>query len=216
MDPVLIILLVAIGGSIVIYIVVSVLKQQHHKLLGFAEGMGLEVVKGRFWEQPTLHGTYGDRSIQIKNIYHSTGKSGYYTYKIFYESLAFCHETVEVRIGRYGSISRFFINIAKAFGYKVVSFDDSEFNSSAIVRSSNDDFALSLVDFGLQQDIQNIGKGKIIIKGYDITYEAYGQAQDNEERVHEILPFLNKVERKLERLDTDYSDTYEEDGLNPF
>jgi len=212
--PIIIILAVVIGIGIYVAIIYS--RRRNERFATFAEGLGMEVVKGRWTEQPKLRGSYSGRRVQIQDIAHSTGKSVYFTYKITYESAVQSRERVSVNISRHGLITNFFLNIGKIFGYKTVPFDNFEFDSCAIVRSSNADFARALLDVELQQDIQNLRKGWIVIRGDKITFEEYGQAQDNENHVREVLPLLDKIEGKLNRLGSSYVDTYEKQGLSSF
>lgn len=201
---------------LVIYAIIRYTRGREEKLGSLADGLGMEIVKGRWWDQSTLYGTYGDKDLVIRNIYHSTGKSGYYTYKVNYILDAVSPEKVTVNISRLGPGSWFFINLARGFGMKVVDFDDSEFKSAAMVRSRNEDFARRLIDYEIQQDIKNLAKGKITVKGSEVIYEDYGMAQDNEERIHAVLPILGKIDRKLEKMVPGVGDGYSESGLSKF
>ncbi len=213
--PAIIVLGLLVAG-LVVFAVVRVSKRQEERLDSLATGLGMEVAKGRWWEQPTLHGEYGGKRIAIKNIYHSTGKSGYYTYKVSYLTNATSPANVFVNISRFGPVSWFFINIARAFGMKVVDFDDSEFKSSAVVKSKDEPFALSLIDMEIQQGIKNLRKGSIDIKGNEIIYEAFGMVQDNEEHVHNVLRFMEQLGRKLEYVTGKRSSSFDESGLARF
>jgi len=84
------------------------------------------------------------------------------------------------------------------------------------VRSRNPEFAQALIDVELQQDIPNLRKGWFVIKGNTITFEEYGQAQDNEDHVREVLPLLDKIEKKLGGLVGSYVETYDKGGLSSF
>ena len=163
-----------------------------------------------------LLGAYAGKNVRIQDIVHSTGKSFYYTYVITCESNHSSSERVSINIRRHGAITNFFLGIAKIFGYRTVAFDDAEFDSAAIVRAKNPDFARALIDAELQQEIQNLRKGHINIRGNLITFEEYGQAQDNESHVREALALLDKIDKKLTRLGSSYAEGFDKRGLSTF
>jgi len=214
-DPPKIVIL-AVIVSVIIFIVVKYNRQRGTGFTAFANSMGMEVIKGRWWEEPKLRGTYSGRPVQVQDIAHSTGKSAFYTYKITYESASVSGDKVSINISRHGVISDLLLNIGKYFGYKTVSFDNPEFDASVIVRSSNHEFARALIDVELQKGIQDLRKGWIAIKGNAITFEEYGQAQNNRSRIGEVLPLLDKIEKKLPRLCSTTFETYDESGLSSF
>ena len=211
-----VIIFIAIFGVVGIYAVVRYSMKRRERFAAFAESMGMEVIKGRWNEQPKLRGTYSGRAVQVQDVVHSTGKSVYFTYKITYESAFRARDMVSIKISRHGSMINFFFNIGKIFGYKTVPFDNFEFDSWVIVRSRNPEFAQALIDVELQQDIPNLRKGWFVIKGNTITFEEYGQAQDNEDHVREVLPLLDKIEKKLGGLVGSYVETYDKGGLSSF
>ena len=212
-------ILIAIAAIVIgvgIYLVVGYSRRRKEKYRTFAENLGLEVVKGRWTEQPKLLGAYAGKNVQIQDIVHSTGKSVYFTHVVTLESAYSSPERVSINLSRHGAITNFFLNIGKIFGYRTVAFDNAELDSAVIVRASNHDFARALLDAELEQDIYDVRKGTVNIKGNLIAFEEYGQAQDNENRIRQVLAFLDKLERKLARLGASHSEKYDKRGLSAF
>jgi hypothetical protein len=198
------IIFIILGVAVVmvgVFAAVKYSRRTNSQFNELAETFNLEVVKGKWYEQPLLRGKHAGRGISIRNIYHSTGQSGYFTYRISYDAASKSPSKVDINISKYGGVSKFFLNIARLFGYRTVPFDNYEFEHIAIVTSKDDEYARRLIDLELQQDIENIARGRITLKGSEFTYEALGMAQDNEERIQGALGLLNKFDSKLARLE---------------
>lgn len=196
---------IIIAGIAVLLIRYS--KQQREKLLRIAGDLGMVVIdKGR-WRQSELTGMHRDRELRMKNIYHSTGKSGYYTFRVTMRSESLAAFSSPITISHLGRMPGLLTRIGRAFTSRTITFDHEEFDSKVIVKATDEMEASQIVDIEVQQDVLNIGRGTTAVTDGTIYFEAYGTIQQHEQRIPEILRYLHKMEEKLLRIKPAYAGT---------
>jgi hypothetical protein len=208
----------------VFIVVINFNRAQRRKLEALASNLGLELRQGSWAEQPKLVGKYQDRPVEIKNIYHSTGKSGYFTYRATLTSKSAMKRVNGINISHQGGSPGLFTKIGRAFTPSTITLDNPEFDTKVILKAYDGIVAREFIDVELQQDVLNMGRGTTAIKDGTIFFEAYGQAQDKPDQVAEALRYLYKIEEKLLRLspelsmasaDPAYTGSYDNDKPRP-
>jgi hypothetical protein len=194
----------------VVVVVISYNRKQREKLESLANSLNLELCQGSWAEQAKLVGKYRDRSLLIKNIYHSTGKSGYFTYRVTLESKSPMRRYSGINMSHQGGSPALFTKIGRVFTSGSILFDNPEFDSKVITKAPDEVEAKQLIDIEVQQEILNMGRGTTAIKDGTIYFEAYGQAQDKPAKVRESLLHLYKLEEKLLRLSPQESSSFDD------
>ena len=187
--------------------VIKYSKQQREKLIRIADNLGMQIIDKGMWHRPELVGVYRDRELRMKNIYHSTGKSGYYTYRVTIRLEGLDAFSSPINISNLGRMPGLFTSIGRAFTSRTITFDHEEFDSKVIVKAPDEMEARQIIDMEVQQDVLNIGRGTTAVKDGTVYFEAYGTIQQHERRIPEILTYLFKMEEKLLRIKSPFAKT---------
>jgi hypothetical protein len=119
----------------VFIVVINFNRAQRRKLEALASNLGLELRQGSWAEQPKLVGKYQDRPVEIKNIYHSTGKSGYFTYRATLTSKSAMKLVNGINISHQGGSPGLFTKIGRAFTPSTITLDNPEFDTKVILKA---------------------------------------------------------------------------------
>ena len=182
-------------------------KQQREKLVRIADNLGMKFNDKGWWQQPELTGMYRERELRMKNIYHSTGRSGYYTCRVTMRSESLAAFSSPITISHLGRMPGLFTRIGRAFTSRTMTFDHEEFDSKVIVKATDEMEARQIIDMEVQQDVLNIGRGTTAVKDGTVYFETYGTIQQHEQRIPDILRYLHKMEEKLLRIKPAYAET---------
>jgi len=216
-------IIIALGAVILIFAIVRGIRayniSQRKQFEEFAGRLGLRITDRGWTQQPLLSGTYREKEIQIEDIYHSTGKSGYFTHRITMQSDSPAALGPAISMSYQRGLPKLFAKIGRAFTSNSILFDNEEFDSKVITKAPDEMAARSIIDMEVQQAVLNLGKGSTNIKDGTVYFEAMGTARQNESMIQDILLLLYRLDEKLLRIkpahkskDPEYSGSYEGTG----
>ena len=214
-------ILIATGALIFIFAIVGGIRayniSQRKQFEEFTERIGFRITDRGWTKQPLLTGTYNDKDIQIEDIYHSTGKSGYFTHRITMQSDSPAALGPAISMSHQGGLPKFLLKIGRAFTASSILFDNVEFDSKVITKTADEMAARTIIDAEVQQAVLNLGKGATNIKDGTVYFEAMGTARQHESMMQDIQLYLFRLEEKLLRIkpadkgkDPEYSGSYED------